>query len=37
MDSFGASGPASILFDHYGFNVDNIVEKALMSIEAAKA
>ncbi len=28
IDTFGASGPANILFDHYGFNVDNVVGTA---------
>jgi len=29
MNGFGASGPANLLFDEYGFTVDNVVEKAL--------
>ena len=37
MDSFGASAPAGVLFPHFGFTVDNVVEKALQVIEAAKA
>ena len=37
MNSFGASGAANVLFPHYGFTVDNVVEKALQSIENAKA
>lgn len=28
MDYFGASAPGKILFDKYGFNVDNIVQQA---------
>lgn len=26
MDSFGKSAPAEVLFDHFGFNVDRVVE-----------
>ncbi|MBQ2714927.1 MAG: transketolase [Clostridia bacterium] len=33
MDTFGASAPAKVLFEHYGFTVDNVVEKAFMAIE----
>jgi transketolase len=29
MDTFGASGPANILFKEFGFTVENVVEKAL--------
>jgi transketolase len=36
MNSFGASGPAGVLFPHFGFTVDNVVEKALASIEKNK-
>lgn len=34
IDSFGASAPAELLFEKYGFSVDNIVQKAvdLMSV-----
>jgi transketolase len=28
IDSFGASAPAEKLFEHYGFTVDNLVERA---------
>lgn len=28
MNSFGASAPAKVLFDHFGFTVDNVVDKA---------
>lgn len=28
IDSFGASAPAEKLFEHYGFTVDNVVERA---------
>ena len=28
MDTFGASAPANVLFDHFGFTVANVVEKA---------
>ncbi|MBE7077379.1 MAG: transketolase [Clostridiales bacterium] len=37
MNSFGASAPAGKLFPHFGFTVENVVEKALKSIENAKA
>ncbi len=36
MTSFGASAPAGVLFPHFGFTVENIVEKALASMEKAK-
>jgi transketolase len=36
MYSFGASAPAAKLFEHFGFTVDNVVEKALASIEKCK-
>ena len=36
MSTFGASGPAGVLFPHFGFTVDNVVEKALASIEKNK-
>ena len=36
MTSFGASAPAGELFKHYGFTVENVVEKALASIEKTK-
>lgn len=36
MNSFGASGPAGVLFPHFGFTVDNVVEKALASMEKSK-
>ena len=29
MDEFGASGPGELLFEKFGFTVDNVVEKAL--------
>ena len=32
MTSFGASAPAGELFKHFGFTVENVVEKALKSI-----
>lgn len=28
MESFGASAPAKVLFEHFGFNVDNVVKVA---------
>ena len=37
MDQFGASAPAGELFKHYGFTVENVVEKALQSLEACKS
>ena len=36
MTSFGASAPAGELFKHYGFTVENVVEKALQSIKNCK-
>ncbi|MBQ7879178.1 MAG: transketolase, partial [Clostridia bacterium] len=36
MRSFGASAPAGKLFPHFGFTVENVVEKALTSIKNAK-
>ena len=33
MTSFGASGPASALFTHFGFTVENVVAKALASLK----
>ncbi|HHW67935.1 transketolase-like TK C-terminal-containing protein, partial [Defluviitalea raffinosedens] len=27
IDTFGASGPASVLFEEFGFTVDNVVNK----------
>ena len=36
MNSFGASGPAGKLFPHFGFTVENVVEKALASIAKNK-
>ncbi|WP_371431601.1 transketolase [Novosphingobium sp.] len=32
MDTFGASAPAEVLFDHFGFTVDKIVPKILSRI-----
>ncbi|MDR2649427.1 MAG: transketolase [Clostridiales bacterium] len=29
IDTFGASGPADLLFKQYGFSVENVVEKAM--------
>ncbi len=29
MDGFGASAPGELLFEKFGFTVDNVVEKAL--------
>ena len=36
MTGFGASAPAGELFKHYGFTVENVVAKALASIEKTK-
>ena len=36
MSTFGASAPAGKLFEHYGFTVENVVAKALASIEKTK-
>ena len=36
MDGFGASAPANTLFPHFGFTVENVVEKALQAIENSK-
>ncbi len=36
MTSFGASAPAGKLFEHFGFTVENVVAKALQSIENCK-
>ena len=33
MSTFGASAPAKQLFEKFGFTVDNVVEKAIVSIE----
>lgn len=33
MNEFGKSAPYSVLFDHYGFTVDNVVERALKLLE----
>ncbi len=36
MSTFGASAPAGVLFKHFGFTVENVVKKALASIEKTK-
>ncbi len=36
MNEFGASAPANLLFTHYGFTVENVVEKALRSIKKSQ-
>ena len=36
MSTFGASAPAGVLFPHFGFTVENVVDKALASIEKSK-
>ena len=36
MTTFGASAPAGKLFPHFGFTVENVVAKALASIEKSK-
>lgn len=33
MNEFGKSAPYSVLFDHYGFTVDNVVERTLKLLE----
>jgi len=34
IDSFGASAPASVLFEHFGFTVQNVVKKSVEIIKA---
>ncbi len=36
MDTFGASAPAGVLFPHFGFTVENVVKKALASVNKAR-
>ena len=36
MDTFGASGPANVLFKEFGFTVGNVVLKAYQSMEKSK-
>ncbi|MDD4239473.1 MAG: transketolase [Desulfotomaculaceae bacterium] len=36
IDHFGASSPANVLFDKFGFTVDNIVEKTLKVVQSSK-
>ena len=36
LDTFGASAPPTILFPEFGFTVENVVAKALASMEKAK-
>ncbi len=36
IDHFGASAPGDVLFDRYGFTVENIVEKTLKAVQACK-
>ncbi len=33
IDTFGASGPAKLLFNHFGFTVERVVERAMRLIE----
>ncbi len=33
IDKFGASAPGSVVLSHYGFNVENVVEKALELVQ----
>ncbi len=33
MDTFGTSAPGPVLFEKYGFTVENIVEKAKKSLD----
>ena len=35
IDTFGASAPAKVLFNHFGFTVENVVEKAKDSLQKA--
>ena len=32
MDSFGASAPAGVLYEHFGITVDTIVDRVLQSL-----
>ena len=36
MTSFGASAPAGLLFKHFGFTVENVVDKAMQSLNKCK-
>lgn len=36
MEGFGASAPAGQLFPHFGFSVENVVDKAMRSLEKTK-
>ena len=36
MEGFGASAPAGVLFPHFGFTVENVVEKAVASVKKCK-
>ena len=36
MDTFGASGPAKVLFQEFGFTLENLLAKALKTIEKSK-
>ncbi len=36
MNSFGASGPAGVLFPHFGFTAENVIAKAKATIEKTK-
>jgi transketolase len=33
IDTFGASGPAKVLFNHFGFTVERVVERAMRFFE----
>lgn len=37
MRGFGTSAPAKVAFRHFGFTVENVVEKAKLSLENSKA
>lgn len=37
MKSFGLSAPANVVFKHFGFTKENVVEKAKLSLENVKA
>ena len=34
IDTFGESAPASVLFEHFGFSVDNVVKAARQAVAA---
>ncbi len=36
METFGTSAPAGVVFNHFGFTVENVVDKALKAIKNAR-